>query len=168
MLDSIVFECVVRTMLSLLFGACLLWNFPMVAGDSSSPHRRLVGFLFLPQFPDLFPAGVCSLSPSHLLSLLPQLLSSLLLPASNNDCDIDANVNPEPATEAVQVDVRPGHQPLPVPVDAVGILGVAVAATLAHRLVARRSGWLGGEGVAAHAYDGGRAGLASPASPGPS
>ncbi|EJK77382.1 hypothetical protein THAOC_00791 [Thalassiosira oceanica] len=77
-----------------------------------------------------------------------------LLPASNNDCDIDANGNPEPATEAVQVDVRPGPQPLPVPVDAVGILGVAVAATLAHCLVARRSGWLGGGGVAAHAYHG--------------
>ena len=94
MLDSIVFECVVRTMLSLLFGDRLLWNFPMVAGDSSSPHRRLVGFLFLPRFPDLFPGGVRSLSPSHLLSSLPQLLSSLLLPASNNDCDNDANGNP--------------------------------------------------------------------------
>ena len=87
-------------------------------------------------------------------SSLPQLTSLLLLPASNNDCDIDANGNPEPATEAVQVDVRPGPQPLLVPADAVGILGVAVAAALAHRLVARRSGWLGGGGVAAHAYHG--------------
>ncbi|EJK51057.1 hypothetical protein THAOC_29808 [Thalassiosira oceanica] len=74
--------------------------------------------------------------------------------ASNNDCDIDVNGNPEPATEAVQVDVRPGPQPLPVPVDAVGILRVPVAATLAHRLVARRSGWLGSGGLAAHAYHG--------------
>ncbi|EJK57717.1 hypothetical protein THAOC_22208, partial [Thalassiosira oceanica] len=33
--------------------------------------------------------------------------------ASNNDCDIDVNGKPEPATEAVQVDVRPGPQPAP-------------------------------------------------------
>ena len=68
-------------------GSRLLWNFPMVAGVSSSPHRRLTGLFFLFLLcSDLLLGGVRTLSPSHSLSLLPQLLSSLLY-TSNPDSE---------------------------------------------------------------------------------